>query len=40
MVKSKMREDDKDDRDMKKDIEAVQQQLDMSAQQMTYPGIL
>jgi hypothetical protein len=36
MVKRKMRDDDKDDPATKKDIDAVQQQLDTGAQQMAY----
>jgi hypothetical protein len=36
MVKRKMRDDDKDDPATKKDIDAVQQQLDTGAQQVAY----
>ena len=43
MVKSKMRDEDKDDRDVKKDIDAVQQQLntgDQVMQQMGFQSIV
>lgn len=43
MVKSKMRDEDKDDRDVKKDIDAVQQQLntgDQAMQQMGFQSIV
>ena len=39
MVKRKMRDDDKDDPATKKDIDAVQQQLDTGAQQVAYQNI-
>lgn len=38
MIKSKMRDEDKDDRDVKKDIDAVQQQLDTGDQAMQQMG--